>query len=83
MFVDVPGAKTWAEHVSENPCSQEELCWMNGFKHYGTIAKAGAKLLLQLIAWRILQLQGEMWLFLFSCTVFPQAEASRSEDMDL
>lgn len=71
MFEDVPGAETWAEHVSGNPSSQEDLCWMNEFKHYGTIAKADAKLVFCLVAWRILQLQGEMWLLLFSCIVFP------------
>lgn len=70
MFEDVPGAETWAEHVSGNPSSQEELCWMNVFKCYGTITKAGAKLVLCLVAWRSLQLQGEMWLLLFSCIVF-------------
>lgn len=66
VFEDVPGAETWAEHVSENLSSREELCWMKKFKHYGTIAKADAKLVLCLVAWRILQLRDEMWqLFYF------------------
>lgn len=71
VFEEVPGAGTRAERVSGSPSSQERLYWMNEFRHYGTIAKAGAKLVLCLVARRILQLQGEMWLLLFSCIVFP------------
>lgn len=44
---------------------------MKEFKHYGTIAKADAKLVLCLVAWRILQLQGKMWQLLLPCVAFP------------
>lgn len=71
VFEDVPGAEACAERVSGDPSSQEELYRMNEFKHYGPIAKAGAKLVRCLVAWRILQLQGEMWLLSFFCIVFP------------
>lgn len=56
---------------------------MNELKHYEAVAKASTQLLLCLVAQMILQLQDEKWLLLFSCLVFPWAEANRSEDAGL
>lgn len=83
MLEVVPGAETWAEHVSRNPSSLEELCLVNELNHSETVAKASAQLLLCLVAQMILQLQDEKGLLLFSCLVFPWAEDNRREDAGL